>query len=141
MMGKYSAGTAFLLPRFGPRWRNIAPVGFDERAPAAKRHKKQSAAALKLGVAFSGVIPKNTNSVPRYPHSQSGKAHLHDDENRRGVSPRMQDKESGYGYRYCKGVQLAPSKPHLTIAHVCQHRQQVHRHHRLQSQFPYAQPR
>ncbi|HWM61430.1 MAG TPA: hypothetical protein VNN98_04725 [Rhizomicrobium sp.] len=108
--GKYSGGTQHSCCAVSGPVEEFAPVGFDEAGIGGR--------FLKLGV---GILRRDTekyNQFPTYPILNAGKRIFTATKTGARFTQDLQDKESGYGYRYVKSVQLAPSKPHLTIAHV-----------------------
>jgi hypothetical protein len=107
---KYPSGTQHACCAVSGPVEEFAPVGFDDAGTGGR--------FLKLGV---GILRRDTekyNQFPTYPILNAGKRIFTATKTGARFTQDLQDKESGYGYRYIKSVQLAPGKPRLTIAHI-----------------------
>jgi len=88
----------------------FAPVGFDDA--------KKGGRFLKPGV---GIVRRDTDTYdqfPALPVLNAGLRIFKATKTGARFTQDLQDKESGYGYRYIKSVQLVAGKPRLTIAHI-----------------------
>jgi hypothetical protein len=88
----------------------FAPVGFDDTGAGGR--------FLKLGVGILQRSGEKYDQFPTYPILNTGLRIFKATKTGARFTQDLQDKESGYGYRYVKSVQLVPGKPRMTIAHV-----------------------
>jgi len=88
----------------------FAPVGFDEAGMGGR--------FLKPGI---GIFKRDSNQYdqfPTLPILNAGTRTFKATKTGAHFTQNLQDKESGYGYRYAKTVQLTPGKPQITISHM-----------------------
>jgi hypothetical protein len=85
-------------------------IGFDEAGQGGK--------FLKLGI---GILKRDTDAydfVHTYPVVNEGKRGSSATKTSVRLTQELNDKDTGYGYRYAKTVRLVPGKPEMVIEHV-----------------------
>ena len=108
--GKYSGGTQHACCAVSGPVEEFAPVGFDEAGMGGR--------FLKPGV---GIVRRDSDRYTQFstqPILNAGLRTFKATKTGARFTQDLQDKESGYGYRYTKSVQLIAGKPQMTITHV-----------------------
>jgi len=108
--GKYSGGTQHACCAVSGPVEEFAPVGFDEAETGGR--------FLKPGI---GILKRDTgryNQFSTQPILNAGLRTFEATKTGARFTQDLQDKDSGYGYRYTKSVQLIAGKPQMTITHV-----------------------
>ena len=118
--GKYPPGTQHSCCATSGPVEEFAAVGFEEAGPCreAADGKKECGRFLKPGI---GIFRRNNDDplkFPTLPSLNAGMRLFKATKTGARFTQDLQDKESGYGYRYVKSVQLVPGKPQMTIAHI-----------------------
>jgi hypothetical protein len=108
--GKYPSGTQHSCCATSGPVEEFAAVGFEEAGMGGR--------FLKPGI---GIFRRNNDDplkFPTLPSLNAGMRLFKATKTGARFTQDLQDKESGYGYRYVKSVQLVPGKPQMTISHV-----------------------
>jgi hypothetical protein len=108
--GKYPSGTQHACCAVSGPVEEFAPVGFDEAGMGGR--------FLKPGIGIFRRDNDKYDQFPTLPVLNQGLRIFKATPMGARFTQDLQDKESGYGYRYVKSVQLTPGKPRMTIAHI-----------------------
>ncbi len=107
---QYPPGTEHSCCNMSGPVEEFSAVGFDEAGMGGR--------FLKPGIGIFRRDSDKYDQFPTLPVLNQGLRIFKATANGARFTQDLQDKESGYGYRYVKSVQLVPGKPQMTISHV-----------------------
>lgn len=109
-IARYPEGTQHACCAVSGPVEEFAPVGFDEAAPGGRFLKPGIGILARTGDTYRPFAPA--------PILNPGRRAFSSDAASARFEQQLDDKLSGYGYRYEKTITLTPGKPQMTITHM-----------------------